>query len=139
MLDRIGAGGAWRLLLEAQRAHAAEHRAKLAACLAVMDKAVPPGVQTGKGALDRLGRRCGDRAARYGDMAQSALLACLIDIELGGDPEAWRARWAGAAVALESHLAAARESADGGYTDAQIRRAREVFTRVFWLARADGD
>lgn len=139
MLDRIGAGDAGVLLREAQRARPAERRAKLAACLAVLDKTVAAGGERDKAAMTRLGRRRRDRVERYGDLAQSALLASLIDIELGGEPEIRRARFAWAAIALESYIAAARGSAVDDDTEAQIGRARGVLVRVGGFLRADGD
>jgi len=141
VLDRIGAGEAGRLLSEAQRAQSAERRGKLAACLAVLDKTVVAGGQTHKGALPRFGSRRRDLASRYGDLALCALLASLIDVELGGEPEARRARFARAAMALESHVAAVREGSAGEVeaTEAEIRRAREIFARVGGLVRTGGD
>lgn len=141
MLDRVGAGEAEHLLREAQHAQSAERRGKLAACLAVLDKTVVAGVQTHKGALPRFGRRRRDLASCYGDLALCALLASLIDVELGGEPEARRARFARAAMALESHVAAVREGSAGEVeaTEAEIRRAREIFARVGGLVRAGGD
>jgi len=139
MLDRIGAGDAGRLLREAGLLHSAERRGKLAACLAVLDGLPIAGGHTEKGALSRFGRRRRDLASRYGDLARCALLASLIDIELGGEPEARRARFARAAMALESYSAAAREGSAGEATEAEIRRARGIFIQVGGLVRAGGD
>ena len=134
---RIGVGNAGRLLLQARSAHAAERRAKLTACLAVLDKAVAAGGRPPHSALAVLRLRHSDQASRYRDVAQCALLATLIDIELGGALEARRSRFAAALTALESHFAAMRRQAPGQDTETYVGQARGVFLRVGGLARGD--
>lgn len=138
MLDRIGASEAAGLLLEAQHAPSEQRRDRLTACLASVDKALAAGGQADKRALTRLGRRRRDQAAHFGDLAQCALLASLIDVEVGGEPDARRSRFAGGAMALETHIAAVRESASSGEAQAQAGCAREVFVRIGRFVRAEG-
>ena len=139
MFRRIGARDAGRLLMQAQSAHAAERRAKLTACLADLDDAVPEIGQLVKVAPARLWHRRRDQASRYLDVAQSALLAALIDIELGGDSEALRTRFASAATALECHIAAVPRDPADQEAETRIRQARGVFVRVSRFMRTDDD
>lgn len=90
ILDRVGADEAGRLLAEALSAGSRTRPSKLAACLEIIDRQLPVG-RLRKSLLTR--RRVGWAGqARNGDAVRAALVASLIDAELGGDPERLRSR-----------------------------------------------
>ena len=68
-----------------------------------------------------------------GDMVRSALVAALIDSELGGDAEMLRARIATAASGWENALAADLKGWAKSEQLAEISAARRVLQRVLQL------
>ena len=90
MLDGIGAGEAGRLLADALTAESATRLSKLAASLDVIDHHLPVGRVRKSVMFSRRSVWVGQ--VPNGDSVRSALVASLIDAELGGDPEKLRAR-----------------------------------------------
>lgn len=109
-LGGIGAGEAGPLLAHLQAAGSLERRSKLAASLDIIDRylVIDAPVAKRRGRFGPTHLWTG-QATRYGDMARAALLAGLIDSELGGDAEGQRRRFALALTAVEGHLAAERD------------------------------
>jgi hypothetical protein len=135
MLEGIGAGEAGRMLAEALRAESRERRTKLAASLGIIDKHLPVG---------RVKRQilnlqqwvwAGERPA--GDALRSALLASLMDSELGGDPERLRERISTASTWWEEAIAPELSALPASDRSAEMSTARRVLQNVVQLLLRD--
>jgi hypothetical protein len=138
-LESIGAGEAGRLLADALTADAVTRPSKLAASLEVIDQHLPVG-QARKPTLLRR-RRLGEggQAAPTADSIRSALVASLIDAELGGDPERLRTRIAVAAASWDSAVVANLNGLSKGDRNAEMSAARRVLQLVLRLLLNDLD
>lgn len=137
MLDRIGAGEAGPLLAAAQAAGSQERRSKLAAGLEIIDHHVPVDDRVTKQA--RFGRRrvSTSQLSPGIDMVLTALVASLIDSDLGGDAERLRARVAVAASGMERVLAADLHGLSKSDRVTEASAARRVLQRVLQLLLND--
>jgi hypothetical protein len=137
MLDAIGAGEAGPLLAQSRAADPQRRRTKLAAALDIIDGRVPVNARVTQRAL--FGRRHNSTAQFFpsGDRVRSALVASLIDSELGGEPERLRTRVATAATGFETALAAERSGRSTGDQAAEMADARRALQYVVQLLVTD--
>jgi hypothetical protein len=131
MLDRIGAGEAGRLLADALTADSETRLSKLAASLDIIDRHLPVGRVRKSVMLHRRSVWAGQPP--NGDSVRSALLASLIDAELGGDPKRLRARIAVVATGWDGVVAADLNGLPKSARETETSAARRVLQTVIKL------
>jgi hypothetical protein len=131
MLGRIGAGEAGRLLADALTAESETRLSKLAASLDIIDHHLPVGRVRKSTMLSRRSVWVGQ--VPTGDSVRSALVASLIDAELGGDPERLRARIAVVATGWEGVVAADLNGLSKSDRAAETSAARRALQTVLKL------
>lgn len=137
MLDRIGAGEAGQLLMEALAVEAGSQTyiSKLTAGLYEIDDHLPAGRARRTSILRR--RYVWAVQAPNGDAVGCAMMAALIDSVLGGDPEKLRDRMARAATWFESALAADLNQLSKGDRGTETTTARRALQAVYQLLLKD--
>lgn len=135
MLERLGAGEAGRMLARALPAEAAERRSGLAASLGIIDDHLP----VGRVKRQILSRQrwvwVGERPT--GDALRSALLASLMDSELGSDPERLRERVSTASMWWEEAIVPELRDLPASDRTAEMSAARRVLQSVIQLLLRD--